>query len=342
MAFRVDASGALTRWEVPGSVLSVGAAPGARVAVCADTDTPGELVLLASPAGDPPPAGLPAPAVIPADAGIPAVRLTDFAAGLRAASPALEPGELLATAPDGYPVHGWVVRPDGPGPHPVLLLLHGGPFAAWGPAFLDEAQACASAGYAVLLCNPRGSAGYGRAHAAAIRGAFGDRDAADALAFLDHALASVPGLASDRVGVMGGSYGGYLAAWLIAHTDRFRAAVVERAYLDGRSFVGASDIGWYFSAGVHGGVEQMDAQSALQLVDRVHTPVLVVHSELDLRCPLATAKQYYTELRLRGVEAQLLVFPGEDHELSRSGSPQHRRARFEHILGWWARHLPVG
>jgi dipeptidyl aminopeptidase/acylaminoacyl peptidase len=169
----------------------------------------------------------------------------------------------------------------------------------------------------------------------------GDRDAVDVLAFLDHALAQVPGLDGDRVGVMGGSYGGYLSAWLIAHEHRFTAAIVERAYLDPRSFVGASDIGWFFPAGYHRDKAGMDSQSPLLLADKVRTPTLVLHSEEDLRCPLADALRYYTELKLVGVEAQLLVFPGENHELSRSGRPIHRRQRLEAILAWWQRHLPV-
>ena len=177
--------------------------------------------------------------------------------------------------------------------------------------------------------------------AAAIRGGFGDLDAQDVLAFLDHALATVPGLDAGRVGVMGGSYGGFLTAWLITYQHRFAAAIVERGYLDPRSFVGASDIGWYFAEGCHGTPEQMDAQSPMLRVDRVRTPVLVIHSERDLRCPIATAKRYYTELKLRGVEAELLIFPGETHELSRAGTPHHRRARFEHILRWWGTHLPL-
>jgi dipeptidyl aminopeptidase/acylaminoacyl peptidase len=327
VAFRVTASGAMTRWDLPGSVLSLGAGGGVRVGVRADACTLGDLVILPADTS-----------LEPAEAPAP---LTDFSAALRAAAPAFVPRELTATAPDGYPVHGWVVRPDGDGPHPVVLMIHGGPFAAFGPAFFDEAQVYAEAGYAVVMCNPRGSASYGQAHAAAIRGALGDLDAADVLAFLDHALSTVPSLDAGRVGVMGGSYGGFLTAWLIAHESRFAAAIVERGYLDPRSFIGPSDIGWYFATGVHGSRENMDAQSPLLLVDRVRTPTLVIHSERDLRCPLATAQRYYTELKLNGVEAELLVFPGEDHELSRSGTPQHRRARFEHILRWWGKHLPT-
>ncbi|MGC3953660.1 MAG: S9 family peptidase [Propionicimonas sp.] len=268
--------------------------------------------------------------------------LTDFAAGLREVAPPIPTHELIATSPDGAPVHGWVVLPEGEGPHPVLLTIHGGPFAAYGPGFFDEAQVYAGAGYAVVMCNPRGSASYGEAYGAAIRGALGDRDLADVLAFLDHALATVPGLDADRLGIMGGSYGGYLTAWTIAHDHRFAAAIVERGYLDPRSFVGASDIGWYFPQAYHADdLATMDAQSPTLLAGQVTTPTLVLHSEQDLRCPVSQAFRYYTELKLAGVEAELLVFPGENHELSRSGRPWHRRQRFEAILEWWGRHLPV-
>ncbi|MFT4296361.1 MAG: S9 family peptidase [Micropruina sp.] len=267
--------------------------------------------------------------------------LTDFGAALRAGTEIREPQELQARSFDGYPVHGWVVTPAGEGPHPVLLMIHGGPFAQYTSVFFDEAQVYAEAGYAVVMCNPRGSAGYGREHGRAIQGAFGELDSADVLAFLDHAVASVPGLDGERVGIMGGSYGGYLTAWIIAHDHRWAGAIVERGYLDPASFVGSSDIGWFFPQQYNGTKEAMDAQSPMLLTDRVSTPTFVVHSEQDLRCPLSQALRYYTQLKQGGVEAELLVFPGENHELSRSGTPWHRRQRFEAILDWWARHLPV-
>lgn len=268
--------------------------------------------------------------------------LTDFSAALREGTTIREPRELTATSPDGYPVHGWVVTPDGDGPHPVLLVIHGGPFAAYNAAFFDEAQVYAEAGYAVAMCNPRGSAGYGRDHGRAIQSDFGNLDTADVLAFLDHAVATVPGLDSERVGVMGGSYGGYLTAWIIAHDHRWAGAIVERGFLDPASFVGASDIGWFFPQQYNGTREQMDAQSPTLLAADVTTPTFVIHSEQDLRCPLSQALRYYTELKLAGADAELLVFPGENHELSRSGTPWHRRQRFEAILDWWNRHLPIG
>lgn len=267
--------------------------------------------------------------------------LTDFSGRLRAADPVAAPRELTATASDGYPVHGWVYLPEGPGPHPVLLNIHGGPHSSYGPAFFDEFQVATGAGYAVVACNPRGSGGYGEHHGRVIREDLGNLDAADVLTFLDHALAEVPGLDAARVGVMGGSYGGYLTAWLIGHTDRFAAAIVERGYLDPPAFVGSSDIGWFFSAEYHGPQTNMVAQSPQEYAQHVTTPTLVLHSEQDLRCPLGQALRYYTTLKQNGVDAELLVFPGENHELSRSGTPHHRLERFRAILDWWARHLPV-
>ena len=249
--------------------------------------------------------------------------------------------ERTATAPDGYPVHGWVTTPPGPGPHPVLLTIHGGPFAQYGWSLFDETQAYVSAGYAVVQCNPRGSSGYGEAHGRAIKGAFGEHDADDVLAFLDTALTD-PELDADRVGVMGGSYGGYLTTVLIGRTARFAAAISERAFLDPVSFVGSSDIGWTFPDQYLGtDPQRIAAQSAMTNAPAITTPTLVIHSEEDWRCPLEQGARLYVELKRRGVPSELLLFPGEGHELSRSGRPRHRLARLEHVLRWWARWLPA-
>lgn len=269
--------------------------------------------------------------------------LTDFSGRLAREASVVAPTEVTASAPDGYPVHGWVLSPAGAGPHPVLLMIHGGPYSAYGQDFFDEAQVAVAAGYAVVMCNPRGSWGYGSAHGRSIRGDMGNLDMGDVLAFLDHAVATQPGLDAERVGIMGGSYGGYLTAWIIAHDHRFAGAIVERGFLDSWSFVGSSDIGWYFPQ-EYTSYERAEAdrQSPMTRADDVRTPTLVLHSEDDLRCPLHQALQYYTLLRANGVTSELVVFPGENHELSRSGTPWHRRQRFETILGWWQRHLPVG
>lgn len=275
------------------------------------------------------------------DGGGPRV-LTDFSAALRAGASILEPLELTVPSADGYPVHGWLVKPPGPGPHPVLLNIHGGPFAQFTGALFDEAQVYAAAGYAVLQCNPRGSAGYGQAHGRAIKEKMGTLDMQDVLAFLDGALETFGELDGGELGIMGGSYGGYLTAWTISHDHRFRAAIVERGFLDPVSFTGSSDIGWFFGGEYTGrSAAQMAAQSPMARVDQVRTPALVIHSEEDLRCPVEQGQRYFTALKQLGVESAFLVFPGENHELSRSGTPHHRRQRFEQILQWWARYLPT-
>ncbi|UAJ77827.1 S9 family peptidase [Leifsonia sp. ZF2019] len=267
-------------------------------------------------------------------------RLTDFSAPLRAAG-VIAPREITVTARDGYPVHGWVVVPEGEGPHPVLLNIHGGPYAAYTGALFDEAQVYAAAGYAVVMSNPRGAAGYGQQHGRVIRQRMGTVDMADVLDFLDGVVEQTLGLDGERVGIMGGSYGGYLTAWTIAHDHRFAAAIVERGFLDPEAFVGTSDIGSFFGDEYTGtDPELVRSQSPQAVVEQVRTPTLVMHSADDLRCPLPQAERYYAALKRNGAEAELVVFPGEDHELSRSGRPRHRRDRFDIILDWWAERLP--
>ena len=267
--------------------------------------------------------------------------LTDFSAPLRD-SGVIHPTEVTITARDGYPVHGWTLTPAGEGPHPVLLNIHGGPFAQYTVALFDEMQVYADAGYAVVMCNPRGSAGYGVDHGRAIRQAMGTVDLTDVLDFLDGAITANDSFDATRVGIMGGSYGGYLTAWTIAHDHRFAAAIVERGFLDPDGFVGTSDIGSFFGDEYTGtDPEAMAAQSPQAVVGRVTTPSLVIHSSDDLRCPLSQGERYYAALKRKGVETEMLVFPAENHELSRSGRPRHRLERFEAILDWWSRYLPV-
>lgn len=267
--------------------------------------------------------------------------LTSYGEELNATGRLHDVAEFQADSDDGYPVHGWIVHPDGDGPHPVILSVHGGPYAQYGWTLFDEAQVYASAGYAVVMCNPRGSAGYGTAHGRVIRHDMGNRDTADILAFLDAALQE-PDLDADRVGVMGGSYGGFMTTWLVGHTDRFVAAISERAMNEPVSFVGSSDIGWCFPEEYCGSdPERVAAQNPLAFVDKINTPTMVIHSEHDWRCPVEQGQRLFVALKLRGVETELLLFPGEGHELSRSGLPSHRVARFDHILRWWAKHLPT-
>ncbi len=266
--------------------------------------------------------------------------LTDFSAGYRAEAPAIPLEEVTATAADGYPVHGWLARPAGDGPHPVLLMIHGGPFTQYGWQLFDEAQVYAGAGYAVLYTNPRGSSGYGQAHGRAVIGNVGEVSTGDLTAILDAALKD-PGLDADRVGVLGGSHGGYMTTWLAAHEGgRFKAAVSERAVNAIDSFTGSSDIGYFFADDLYGtDLEQQRRQSPLTYVDQIDIPMLIVHSEEDWRCPIEQGKRLYVALRKRGKTAEMLIFPSEGHELSRAGLPSHRLARFDAILDWFGRYL---
>ncbi|MGO1397560.1 MAG: alpha/beta hydrolase family protein [Brevibacterium yomogidense] len=251
----------------------------------------------------------------------------------------------VTAATAGGEVHGWCAIPAGPGPHPVVLSIHGGPFAQYTAAAFDEVQSLLDAGVAVVWSNPRGSAGRGRAWGEAVRGDFASPAADDVLAVLDAALADHPRLDTSRLGVQGGSYGGYLTAMVIARDHRFAGAIVERGFLDPVAFAGTSDIGGFFGHEYLGtDAESVAGQSPLAQVGDIRTPCLVVHSEQDLRCPLEQAQQFYAGLLRHGVEAEMLLFPGEDHELSRSGRPLHRISRFDAINEWWRRRfgLPAG
>ena len=265
---------------------------------------------------------------------------TDFGARLREAATPIEPEELDGSSGDGYPVHGWLFRPPTKARrkagHPVVLMIHGGPYTQYSGNLFDEAQVLARAGYAVVMGNPRGGSGYGAAHGRAVRQAIGSVDVADLLALLDHAL-TLPGLDSSRVGVQGGSYGGLMTTWLVAHSDRFTAAISERAVNAWDSFAGTSDIGWFFGDEYAGPYER--EQSPLTWADQIRTPTMVIHSERDFRCPLEQGQRLFARLKRNGVTTRFLVFPGEGHELTRSGQPRHRVQRFEHILDWWAEHL---
>jgi dipeptidyl aminopeptidase/acylaminoacyl peptidase len=248
--------------------------------------------------------------------------------------PAQSMSEITASAPDGYPVHGWVVRPPGEGPHRVLLMIHGGPYTQYGWRLFDEAQVYAAAGYAVVMGNPRGSSGYGEAHGRAVLGDVGAVSSVDLLALLDTAL-KADDLDSSRVGVLGGSHGGFMTTWLASHHgERFKAAISERAVNATDSFVGSSDIGWFFP---HELWSEDPAKSPLTYADRISVPMLILHAEHDWRCPLEQAQRLFVALKLRGAPVEMLLFPGEGHEMSRSGRPSHRIARFEAIREWFER-----
>jgi dipeptidyl aminopeptidase/acylaminoacyl peptidase len=246
---------------------------------------------------------------------------------------------------DGHEIDVWVLLPDGDEKVPLLLNIHGGPASQYGFGFFDEFQVYAGAGYGVVACNPRGSAGRGEAFLSAVKGdGWGVVDYADVLAAVAAALERHDRLDPDRMGIMGGSYGGFMTAWVIGQEDRWKSAVVERALISWTSFAGTSDIGGVFPEN-YLGESYPDAWDAwwskgpLAMADNVTTPTLVLHAENDFRCPIEQAEQYFMALLRNGTTAEFLRFPGEGHEMSRSGKPRHRVERFEAILDWHARHL---
>jgi dipeptidyl aminopeptidase/acylaminoacyl peptidase len=251
----------------------------------------------------------------------------------------------------GFTVDGWVMAPSDRSPgrrYPVLLNVHGGPASQYGHRFFDEFQVYAGAGYAVVYVNPRGSRGYSEAFARAVVGDWGGGDYEDVMAGLDEALRRFDFLDPTRLGVMGGSYGGFMTSWIVGHTDRFRAACSERAVNAMWSMYGTSDIGFWFQE-AHGlgrppweDLKWYVEHSPLSYAKDIHTPLLILHSESDLRCPMEQAEQLYVALKKLKRTVRFVRFPDENHELSRSGRPRHRLARFRILLEWFAEHLPPG
>ena len=255
-----------------------------------------------------------------------------------------EPIEAVTGAP--VPVQGWVMKPVGyesGRKYPAILSIHGGPRLSYGGVFFHELQLWAAEGYFVLFCNPRGSEGRGNGFAD-IRGRFGSIDYEDIMGFTDTALELYPDIDPARLGVCGGSYGGFMTNWIIGHTGRFAAACSQRSIADWTGMEGTTDIGYYFAKGQTGASHRDDrekqwSQSPLRYADNVRTPTLFLHGERDFRCYKIEALAMFSALKLRGVDTRLCLFEGENHELSRSGRPRQRLKRLEEMLAWYNRYL---
>ena len=253
------------------------------------------------------------------------------------------PQHVSFKASDGEQVEGWVMVPEGRAKVPGVLYVHGGPKTAFGHSYMHEFQAFAGAGYAVIYFNPRGSDGYTEKFAD-IRGKYGTRDYDDLMEGLDHVLRKFPAIDGDRLAIAGGSYGGFMTNWAIGHTTRFRAAVTDRSIASWISFWGTSDIGPHFTEDQVGGdpwssEEKLLNDSPLRYVPNVETPLMLVHSMEDYRCWMVEGLEFFTALKKHGKEAELVLFPGENHDLSRVGKPKHRVARLGHYIRWFDRHL---
>ncbi len=250
------------------------------------------------------------------------------------------------TAGDGYEIHGWAMKPtqfDPAKKYPAILHIHGGPRTVFSDVYHHEMQVWANAGYFVFYCNPRGSDGRGNDFGD-INGKYGTVDYMNIMDFTDKMLEKYPEIDPARVGVTGGSYGGFMTNWIIGHTDRFAAAASQRSISNWIAFEHTSDIGMSFTPNnqatkTRENVEKLWWHSPLKYADQCHTPTLFIHSDSDYRCWMVEGISMFTALKMHGCEARLCLFKGETHELSRSGKPRNRIRRMEEILGWMDKYL---
>ena len=250
----------------------------------------------------------------------------------------------FASSFDQRPIEAWITLPPNHQEgqrHPLILEIHGGPFAAYGPHFSTDDQLYAAAGYAVLSVNPRGSTSYGEEFANLIHHAYPGHDYEDLMSAVDAAVAR--GFADpEHLFVTGGSGGGVLTAWIVGKTNRFRAAATQKPVIDWASFALTADGPAFFSRYWFGHYPWEDPQgfwgrSPLSLVGNVQTPTLVVVGSEDYRTPVSEAEQYYTALQLRGVPTALVKVPGASHG-SIAARPSQSGAKAAAILAWFERY----
>ena len=255
--------------------------------------------------------------------------------------------EQRFAGPDGQRLQGWLILPPGHADgmqHPLALHIHGGPQMMYGAAHRSlwlEWQLHAANGYAVFFCNPRGSDGYGEAFRLALHRAWGEVAMADIMAGVDHVIAGGQ-VDPARLAVTGGSYGGYMTAWIVGHSDRFRAAVAHRGVYNLISFFGVTDIPLFLSDQFDGTPTQdhefLWRHSPLAYADDIQTPLLIIASENDYRVPISDSEQLFAFIHLRGGEVELVRYPREGHEHTRSGEPRHRVDGLKRTLAWFDRH----
>jgi len=253
------------------------------------------------------------------------------------------------TAADGLKLEGWLLKPEGfdPGRRwPLVMEIHGGPHGEYSWSFFHEFQVLASLGYLVFYVNPRGSCGYGEAFQRACVMDWGGKDYEDLMTSLDQLIERTGYVDTDRMGIGGGSFGGFMTNWIVGHTDRFKAAVSMRSIADFVSDYRACDIALWNDQEM--GVlnwsdpRSMWERSPIRYVESIRTPLLLTHGEMDLRCPIHQAEELFGALRVLRREVELVRFPEETHDLSRSGRPDRRVERLNRIAGWFHKHIPLG
>lgn len=243
-------------------------------------------------------------------------------------------------------VHGWFMKPvnyEAGKEYPMVTNIHGGPHALYANTYFHEMQVIAAKGYAVLFINPRGSHSYSQDFVDAVRGDYGNGDYKDIMSAVDYITERYDWIDTENLGVTGGSYGGFMTNWIVGHTNRFKAAVTQRSISNWISFRGVSDIGYYFTDWqILADMDDMDKlwhHSPLKYAPNVETPLLILHGEEDIRCPIEQAEQLFIELKSRGKETEFVRFPSSSHELSRAGKPSLRMQRLEHITRWFDQYL---
>lgn len=274
-------------------------------------------------------------------------QLTDLNKELFAEVAVSEAAHFTYKGADDWAIDGWLMEPVGRAAgqqYPLALEIHGGPAGQYGFAFFHEFQVLAAEGIGVLFTNPRGSTGKGAAFTIANRSRWGEEDYQDLLAGVDAAIAQNAWIDPARLGVLGGSFGGYMTNWIVGHTDRFKAAVTMRCVSNLFSFFGTSDIGFtfmemQFETEPWDDLAKLLKYSPVTYVKNIHTPLLILHSEQDFRCPIEQSEQMFISLKKLGRTTEFVRFPDEDHNLSRGGKPAHRAERLQHIVRWFKKYL---
>src|SRR5882672_2649766 len=272
-------------------------------------------------------------------------RLTDLNPWLRDRYVA-QPERHEFTAPDGWMIEGWLLKPDGFDAgklHPLVLEVHGGPHGQYGYAFFHELQILAGMGYVVLYVNPRGSDGYGERFRREVVRDWGGKDYLDLMSAVDQIIERTGYVDTNRMGIGGGSYGGFMTNWVIGQTHRFSAAVSMRSISNLVSEYSQHDIVLWgtleLGSPPYPDLDELWRRSPIRYVHNIQTPLLLTCGEMDLRCAISQSEELFGAMRLLGKTVELVRFPEESHDLSRSGRPDRRVERLRRIAGWFERFL---
>ena len=272
-------------------------------------------------------------------------RVTDLNPWLRERYVA-QPERHQFTAPDGWGIEGWVLKPENFDPgrlHPLVLEIHGGPHGQYGWAFFHELQMLAGMGYLVLYTNPRGSDGYGERFRSEVVRDWGGKDFVDLMSAVDQLVERSGAVDTSRMGIAGGSYGGYMTNWAIGQTDRFAAAVAMRSISNLVSEYSQHDIVIWGSLELGPppwpDLDELWRRSPIRNVQNIKTPLLLTCGEMDLRCAISQSEEMFGAMRLLGKTVELVRFPEESHDISRTGRPDRRVERLRRIAGWFERFL---